>query len=81
MTPEAALEQHQYLANLRDNLHTAIDRLPPMSAEVVSRHKLEGQSMGTIAADLGIAPATARVRAHRGYRKLGVLLGESRVCE
>ncbi|MFN3180996.1 MAG: RNA polymerase sigma factor [Nannocystaceae bacterium] len=72
--PEQALSATQSRSALRRRVRSAVAALPPDAAEVVRRHKLEGESFPQIAAELGIAPATARVRAHRAYRKLAALL-------
>ncbi len=52
----------------------AIEQLPPSSREVVRMHKLEGKAMSEVAEVLGIKEGAARVRAHRGYKALAVLL-------
>jgi RNA polymerase sigma-70 factor (ECF subfamily) len=57
-------------AEVIEAVRAAIDDLPPGTREIVRQHKLEGKDMAEIAAQLGIKPGTARVRAHRGYKEL-----------
>ncbi len=74
ITPEQLLSDDEQLDVLRQHVRDAVEALPRDSAEIVRRHKLEGQTMHSIAKDLGVAAGTLRVRAHRAYRKLAVLL-------
>lgn len=74
LNPEQRLSNDEQLGHLRQHVRDAVEALPRDSAEIVRRHKLEGQAMHAIAEDLGIAAGTLRVRAHRAYRKLAVLL-------
>jgi RNA polymerase sigma-70 factor (ECF subfamily) len=57
-------------AEVIEAVRAAIDELPPGTREIVRQHKLEGKDMAEIAAQLGIKPGAARVRAHRGYKEL-----------
>jgi RNA polymerase sigma-70 factor (ECF subfamily) len=57
-------------AEVIEAVRAAIDDLPPGTREIVRQHKLEGKDMAEIAAQLGIKPGAARVRAHRGYKEL-----------
>ncbi|MEL6706085.1 MAG: RNA polymerase sigma factor [Bacteroidota bacterium] len=74
VTPEQFLSDDEQLQALRRHVRDVVDALPRHSAEVVRRHKLEGQAMNAIAQDLGVAAGTLRVRVHRAYRKLAVML-------
>lgn len=48
----------------------AIAALPASQRSVVSMHKLDGKPMAEVAEILGISEGAARVRAHRGYKRL-----------
>lgn len=48
----------------------AIEALPESLRTVVSLHKLEGKPLAEVAEILGISEGAARVRAHRGYKRL-----------
>lgn len=48
----------------------AIAALPESQRSVVSMHKLEGKPLAEVAEILGISEGAARVRAHRGYKRL-----------
>ena len=48
----------------------AIAALPESQRAVVGMHKLEGRPMAEVAEILGISEGAARVRAHRGYKRL-----------
>ena len=52
----------------------AVATLPEAQRQVVALHKLEGRSMGQIATAMGITEQAARLKAHRGYKKLRVRL-------
>lgn len=61
---------------LVDELRAAIDALPESQRAVVAMHKLDGMPLAEVAAVLGIKEGAARVRAHRGYKRLrGLLAG------
>ena len=61
---------------LVDEVRAAIAALPESQRVVVSMHKLEGRPLAEIALELGINEGAARVRAHRGYKRLrDVLVG------
>jgi RNA polymerase sigma-70 factor (ECF subfamily) len=53
----------------------AIEALPASQRSVVSMHKLEGKPLAEVAEILGISEGAARVRAHRGYKRLRNTLG------
>lgn len=69
-TPEQQLRLQEDAIRLRMGLDAALGELSWEAAEVVRRHKLEEQPIPQIAADVGVAASTLRVRAHRAYRKL-----------
>ena len=71
---ETRLCEYETRVELRRRVREAVDTLPTDSAEVVRRHKLQGQPMHAIADELGLRPGTVRVRAHRAYQTLATLL-------
>jgi RNA polymerase sigma factor (sigma-70 family) len=60
---------------MRKRLEDALQQLPPDQREAVILSKVEGWSFEEIASMRGISVGAARVRAHRGYEKLRLLLG------
>lgn len=60
---------------MRRQLEDALQQLPEDQREAVILSKVEGWSFEEIAAMRGISVGAARVRAHRGYEKLRLLLG------
>jgi RNA polymerase sigma-70 factor (ECF subfamily) len=60
---------------MRKRIEDALQQLPPDQREAVILSKVEGWSFEEIAAMRGISVGAARVRAHRGYEKLRLLLG------
>jgi RNA polymerase sigma-70 factor (ECF subfamily) len=62
---------------LIERVREAVDKLPPTYREVVRLHKLAELPMSDIAERLGLRVATARVRAHRGYKALAALMTEA----
>lgn len=60
---------------IRKHIEEALQRLPVDQREAVVLSKVEGWSFEEIAALRGISVGAARVRAHRGYEKLRLLLG------
>lgn len=78
--PEQAMSSAESRNAVRSMVRSAIDALPPDAGEIVRRHKLDGESMPHIAEDLGVAPVTARVRAHRAYRRLATLMPTQEVA-
>lgn len=57
-------------ATLIAEVRAAIAELPASLRLVVEMHKLEGRPMAEVAEALGIREGAARVRAHRGYKRL-----------
>jgi len=55
-------------------LEAALMQLPVDQREAVVLHKLENLSFEEVAAALGITVGAAKVRAHRGYRRLRRIL-------
>jgi RNA polymerase sigma-70 factor (ECF subfamily) len=56
----------------------ALDRLPEAHRTALILTKLEGNTIEEAAELLGTTPSAIKLRAHRGYRRLRVLLRESR---
>ncbi len=56
----------------------ALSRLPSQYRVIIERHKLGGERIGDIAGSLGIKEGAARVRAHRGYKRLARMLSRFR---
>jgi RNA polymerase sigma-70 factor (ECF subfamily) len=57
-----------------ESVRRAIDALPDSTRAIVQRHKLRGEPLKDIAAQLGLGYTATRVRAHRGYGRLVELL-------
>jgi RNA polymerase sigma factor (sigma-70 family) len=74
--PEQAELRRELDAQRHADLQLALRGLSPKLRSVVELHKLHGFSLDEVAARLQIAPVTARVRAHRAYRRLHQALGE-----
>lgn len=68
--PEAAAEARAGLADLAE----AVDQLPPKLRAIVVLKDVYGLSHEAIAEELGITVAAAKVRLHRGRKKLRDLL-------
>lgn len=66
---------------LVDEVRAAIEALPESQRVVVSMHKLEGRPLAEVAEALGIKEGAARVRAHRGYKRLRMVLAGIRSRE
>lgn len=64
--PEPVDDVSALVTEVRD----AIAGLPESLRSVVQMHKLEGRPMAEVAEALGINEGAARVRAHRGYKRL-----------
>jgi RNA polymerase sigma factor (sigma-70 family) len=60
--------------NLARAVGEALQQLPAEQREAVLLHKLQGLSFPEIATALGTSVGAAKVRAHRGYQRLRVLL-------
>lgn len=61
-------------AESRGAVRGALERLPALYREVLSRHLLDGRAPGEIAAERGASPSTVRVQLHRGMARLRELL-------
>jgi RNA polymerase sigma-70 factor (ECF subfamily) len=70
--PEAMAESVAGLAELTD----AVDRLPQTLRQIVILKDVYGLPHEAIAEELGISVAAAKVRLHRGRKKLRDLLDE-----
>ncbi|HXX29818.1 MAG TPA: RNA polymerase sigma factor [Myxococcaceae bacterium] len=64
--PDPALER---------TVRAALARLPHAQREAIVLHRFEGLSFAEIADVLGLTESAVKVRAHRGYVQLRVLLG------
>jgi RNA polymerase sigma factor (sigma-70 family) len=62
---------------LARDIEVAFAALPAAEREAIILHKICGFSFEEIAASLGITATAAKVRAHRGYQRLRVLLAET----
>ena len=67
--PHEALEAHRSLA-------WALAQLPEENRSVIELHWFDGLAMAEVAQSLGIGTVAAKVRAHRGYKRLRTLLGD-----
>ncbi len=70
LTPEETATRVDTIRSSQATVRQALRRLPSSSRELIRRHKLEGQSLHSIATELGVRPGTLRVRAHRAYQRL-----------
>jgi RNA polymerase sigma-70 factor (ECF subfamily) len=61
---------------LARDIEAAFAALPAAEREAIVLHKVCGFSFDEIAASLGITASAAKVRAHRGYRRLRAILGD-----
>lgn len=66
----ARLEEQIDAAHLAPRVRTALAGLPPGEREMVELTTIEGLAPADAATALGIRPATARMRLHRGRKKL-----------
>jgi RNA polymerase sigma-70 factor (ECF subfamily) len=55
-------------------IESALQQLPPDQREAVLLHKMHDLSFPEVAVAMGTSVGAAKVRAHRGYQKLKVLL-------
>jgi RNA polymerase sigma-70 factor (ECF subfamily) len=60
--------------NVARAVEEALQQLPPEQREAVLLHKMQGLSFPEVAVALGTTVGAAKVRAHRGYQRLRVLL-------
>jgi len=72
--PEAAAESEPDGYALADALRS----LPRPQREAYSMLKLDGLSVGAAATRAGVTPGALKVRAHRAYKVLKLLLGAPR---
>jgi RNA polymerase sigma factor (sigma-70 family) len=59
---------------LEKAVHRALAQLPAPQREAIVLHRFQGFSFGEIAETLGLTESAVKVRAHRGYVRLRVLL-------
>ena len=77
--PQPVVEEHSGPdATLSPELAGALDGLPDGQREAVMLIHLEGLSVAEAAARAGVSRSALKVRAHRGYRAMRILLGERR---
>ena len=62
---------------LSRDIGRALDQLPMEQREVILLHWVEGLSYSEIGQVVGASAGSVRVRAHRGYRALRLLLEEA----
>lgn len=67
-------EEKESPTRVIEAVRAAVGELPEGQRRVVAMHKLEGKSMAEVADILGIKEGAARVRAHRGYKRLRAAL-------
>jgi RNA polymerase sigma-70 factor (ECF subfamily) len=82
LTEHGAVPERPYDAAFRDlglerEVHAALEQLPAIQREAVVLHRFEGFSFGEIAAMVGLTESAVKVRAHRGYERLRVLLKDT----
>lgn len=58
-------------------LQSALEQIPVAQRQAVELMQIHGLSVAEAAARAGVTPVALKVRAHRGYRALRRLLGES----
>ncbi len=77
-TPETPVAGHDAGQADEDQLvREAIDRLPDQQREVIWLHWFEGFSFPEIGELVGASTSAVKVRAHRGYERLRLVLGAS----
>lgn len=74
VSADVAVESKPIDHGLRRELQSALLELPVNQREVVVLHKVEGLSFEQVGQAIGITATAARIRAHRGYVKLRLLL-------
>jgi RNA polymerase sigma-70 factor, ECF subfamily len=82
-TPEELPEQAVDPAPLRDpglvrTVEAALAQLPESQREAIVLHRFEGFSFKEVAELLGVSETAVKVRAHRGYERLRVLLASEK---
>jgi RNA polymerase sigma-70 factor (ECF subfamily) len=63
---------------LSRTVEAALAQLPPNQREAIVLHRFDGFSFREIAEMLGVSETAVKVRAHRGYERLRVLLAAER---
>jgi RNA polymerase sigma factor (sigma-70 family) len=61
-------------AGLEKQVQLALKQLPDTQREAILQHRFHGLSFAEIAAVEGVSESAVKVRAHRGYERLRVLL-------
>jgi RNA polymerase sigma-70 factor (ECF subfamily) len=61
-------------AGLEKQVRGALEQLPEAQREAILQHRFAGLSFAQIAAAEGVTESAVKVRAHRGYERLRVLL-------
>jgi RNA polymerase sigma factor (sigma-70 family) len=72
--PEQAVETPLPDPALKKAVHAALAQLPLQQREAILLHRFEGFSFSEIAETLGLSESAVKVRAHRGYVRLRLLL-------
>lgn len=72
--PEASAEPLLPDPAMEKAVHVALAQLPVQQREAILLHRFEGFSFGEIAETLGLTESAVKVRAHRGYVRLRMLL-------
>jgi len=73
---EAAAPELEVPAPLSPEMQRALEQLPAAQREAVELIQIRGLSVAEAAQRVGIKPGALKVRAHRGYRALRLLLEE-----
>jgi RNA polymerase sigma-70 factor (ECF subfamily) len=74
-TEEGRSEPAQFTAQQGKELWASLDQLPADQRDVIVLYWFEGLSFQEIAEQVGASLSAVKVRAHRGYKALRVLLG------
>jgi RNA polymerase sigma factor (sigma-70 family) len=72
--PDEGVEPEMKDPGLERAVRDALARLPEGQREAIMLHRFEGFSFAEIAVVAGLSESAAKVRAHRGYEALRVLL-------
>lgn len=59
---------------MEKQVHAALGKLPDAQREAILQHRFHGISFAELAAAEGVSESAVKVRAHRGYEQLRVLL-------
>ncbi len=62
------------LAETREQVRAALQRLPAGQRDVIQLHWFDGLSMAEVGAVVGASTSAVKVRAHRGYKALRAVL-------